>query len=328
LTAGAISTLVSIGTAHLPSRIVANEREVVAAIDTETEVAPAYQRGAPMGPVAGLYKAQIEPHWLPDSTRFWYVNKLRGDTREFLYVDAEAGTRKAAFDHARLAAALSKAAGASYVADKLPFDAIQFDDAVKAVRFNVGDATWQCDLSSYRCTRVARGLDVPADVSPPIAPDEPSVGEELTLVAAPSAPQAGGRRGGRPGEEITPETPANGTDLAKAPPFFLDSKSPDGRWTAVIKDFNVAVRGQDGQEAQLTGDGIANRPYGMLSWSPDSKTVLASRIDPAEHKDVYRIESSPRGGGRAKLYSMKYPLPGDKYTSYEPYVIDVASRRL
>src|SRR5207302_11323627 len=126
--------------------------------------------------------------------------------------------------------------------------------------------------------------------------EEGFAGESEPLPAPPTpAPQAGGRRGGRVGEEITPETPANGTDLAKDPPFFTDSKSPDGQWTAVIKDFNVVVRGQDGQEIQLTQDGVAKNPYGMLSWSPDSKTVLASKIDPAEHKEVYRIESSPRG---------------------------------
>jgi len=47
--------------------------------------------------------------------------------REFVVVDARAGTREPAFDHQKLAAGLAKAGGASGVsAEKLPFDAIEF----------------------------------------------------------------------------------------------------------------------------------------------------------------------------------------------------------
>jgi hypothetical protein len=291
-------------------------------------------RGGRGGGAAGVYKLRVEPHWFQGNTRFWYVNKLRGRTKEFVLVDAEAGTRGPAFDHARLAAGLSQATGTTYQADNLPFDAVQLDDAGQRVRFRVGEVTWQCDLASYHCARAPRGQEMPADEGVrPAEPQESTEDDAWQPAAAPEfappepAPQAGGR-GGRVGEEVTPETPANGTDLAKDPPFFADSKSPDGQWTAAIKDFNVVARGRDGREIRLTSDGGASNFYGMLSWSPDSKTLLASKIDPAEHQEVYRIESSPRGGGRAKLHGMKYPLPGDKYTSYQLYVIDPAGPKV
>ena len=41
--------------------------------------------------------------------------------------------------------------------------------------------------------------------------------------------------------------------------------------------------------------------YGRLNWSPDSKALVAFRIEPGDRKEVYLIESSPPGGGRAKL---------------------------
>ena len=44
---------------------------------------------------------QIRPQWLPDHRRFWYRVQTGADTREFILVDAEAGTRRPAFDHAQ-----------------------------------------------------------------------------------------------------------------------------------------------------------------------------------------------------------------------------------
>src|SRR5437899_1192896 len=77
----------------------------------------AYQRQSQPGRTSGVYKAQITPHWFHDNTRFWYRNDLRGGSKEFVVVDAERGSREAAFDHPKLAAALSKAAGATYSAE-------------------------------------------------------------------------------------------------------------------------------------------------------------------------------------------------------------------
>ena len=65
----------------------------------------------------------------------------------------------------------------------------------------------------------------------------------------------------------------------------------------------------------------------MLSWSPDSKALVAFRIEPGDNKEVHLIESSPRGGGRAVLHSRPYPLPGDKFTAYELHLFDVASKK-
>src|SRR5689334_8514423 len=63
------------------------------------------------GPERGVYKARLSPNWFNDSTQFWYRNDLRGGAKEFIVVDTKTGTRQPAFDHAKLAAALSKAAG-------------------------------------------------------------------------------------------------------------------------------------------------------------------------------------------------------------------------
>src|SRR5213593_4885376 len=53
-----------------------------------------------------VYDGQVDPHWMAGTSRFWY-QKEGPDGREFLMVDAAEGSRGAAFDHARLAAALT-----------------------------------------------------------------------------------------------------------------------------------------------------------------------------------------------------------------------------
>ena len=104
--------------------------------------------------------------------------------------------------------------------------------------------------------------------------------------------------------------------------------SPDGKWTALIKDNNVFIRPKDGgEEIQLSTDGVEGNAYGRLSWSPDSKTLVAFRIEPGDGKEVYLIESSPAGGGRAKFSQRPYSLPGDKFTMYELNLFDVESRK-
>src|SRR5919198_5821461 len=112
---------------------------------------------APLVPrvsAAAVYKERITPHWLQNGNGFWYRNDLRADSKEFILVDAERGTRRPAFDHSRLAAALSKAAGAQYEAERLPFDSIEFEDDATEIRFNAGDQSWACNLKSYECKRV------------------------------------------------------------------------------------------------------------------------------------------------------------------------------
>ena len=57
-----------------------------------------------------VLKQRVTPHWLADTNRFWYRNDLADGKREFILVNASQATRSLAFDHAKLAAALTKAA--------------------------------------------------------------------------------------------------------------------------------------------------------------------------------------------------------------------------
>jgi dipeptidyl aminopeptidase/acylaminoacyl peptidase len=207
-------------------------------------------------------------------------------------VDAERGTREPAFDASKLAAALSKAASMKIAADHLPFDSIEFIEDAKAIQFKLGESTWKYELATQECTRTDPGPKTDAPIEP--------------------------RAGNGPRQRPEPDN----ADRASG-------QSPDGRWSAVIKDHNLYLHARDGVEAdvQLSTDGSEDLAFGRISWAPDSKTLVAFRITPGERKEVYLIQSSPSGGGRAKLQTRTYPLPGDKFATYEPNVFDVDTRK-
>ncbi|TKJ35891.1 peptidase S9 [bacterium (candidate division B38) B3_B38] len=238
------------------------------------------------------FKLRVEPHWIEDSDSFWYKNDTR-DGKEFLFVDPVHNIRRPAFDHSKLAAALTLATGTEYPAKKLPFESFEFIDEGKAIQFEVEKTTWKCDLATYKCAKVER-------------------------------------------KERRPD----------------ELPSPDGRWIAFVKNFNLYVRSADtGEEIQLSHDGEALYDYatplpspdlevmvkeGKLVgkvrvaaiWSPDSKKLLSHRIDQRNIGRFHLLQSvPPEGGLRPVLYSYAYPLPGDKVVPVAELVIfDVEKR--
>ena len=81
-----------------------------------------------------VYGASGRPVWMADG-RFWY-QVPRENGPEFVVVDpAKGGARAAAFDHARLGAALSAASGTPLEGGKLPFQTITLSDDNKSVSF-------------------------------------------------------------------------------------------------------------------------------------------------------------------------------------------------
>jgi dipeptidyl aminopeptidase/acylaminoacyl peptidase len=106
-------------------------------------------------------------------------------------------------------------------------------------------------------------------------------------------------------------------------PEARERPSPDKQWIAEIKDLNVHLRKSGGEDKTLTTDGDSKSYYARLSWSPDSKFLVVTRVTAGDRRLVHLLESSPAEGGRAKLESRIYDLPGDKVDVFEHYVVDV-----
>ncbi|MCP4613490.1 MAG: prolyl oligopeptidase family serine peptidase [Planctomycetes bacterium] len=103
-----------------------------------------------------VFKSRVAAHWLPGNTRFWYRNDLSDERREFILVNAETGVRRRAFDHKRLAAALSKASGKEIEADRLPIDNLGFSESGPEVLFRSQSKRWKCDLQNYEIQEVSQ----------------------------------------------------------------------------------------------------------------------------------------------------------------------------
>jgi hypothetical protein len=86
----------------------------------------------------------VRPNWLPDG-RFWYRNQI-ADGVEYVMVDVAARRRAPAFDHARMAAALSAAADTTIPAVDLPVPTF----AGGTVTFRLGERTVACDPAAYQ----------------------------------------------------------------------------------------------------------------------------------------------------------------------------------
>ncbi len=92
---------------------------------------------------------RIKPNWSNDGSGFWYLSRV-DHVKSFMWVDAESGARKPAFDHSALATALKKAGGTSFNAENLPFDSL-LSISKDAVTFSWDSKTWNYDRVTQSC---------------------------------------------------------------------------------------------------------------------------------------------------------------------------------
>ncbi|HEY6059911.1 MAG TPA: DPP IV N-terminal domain-containing protein [Gemmatimonadales bacterium] len=103
--------------------------------------------------------ATVRPGWLA-ADRFWYLNTT-ADGVEYVLVDPPRRTRAPAFDHARIAAALSRAADSTYDGRHLTLGAITFSTRLDSIAFDARGRHWSCDVRGTGC-----GAAAPRDSGP------------------------------------------------------------------------------------------------------------------------------------------------------------------
>jgi len=111
-----------------------------------------------------VYRDRVEPHWFGDQSHFWYRNELPQSESQFILVDAAAGTRKPAFDHAAVAAQMSEILKQKIEPSKLPIDSLKFADNRSTVVFSGLDGRFTLDMASAVLTR-----EFTADESSPVS---------------------------------------------------------------------------------------------------------------------------------------------------------------
>ncbi|MBL9170878.1 MAG: prolyl oligopeptidase family serine peptidase [Verrucomicrobiales bacterium] len=323
---------------------------------------------------------RIEPRWLTNQARFWYRRELAGGNSQFVLVDAEQGTKVLAFDHARLAEALSRALGKPVSAERLPVDSLAYTTNGAALVVQVQGKAWECATNTYELKEVpGTASSLPSDPSARasrrtgaethiIFDNRTMGGVELFWLDAEGKKQTYGRIGAgerrsqhtyvghvwmvetREGErELGRFTAAELTSIAvigeenrearaegrrrgrgrpqAEPEESLRGRSPDKKWIAFVRNHNIYLRSTiTGKESQLSFDGGLGEAYSeSVSWSPDSKKLVGTRVTAvAEHK-VYMIESAPPDQVQPKLQSYDYFKPGDRLPHPHPVLFDAES---
>lgn len=115
-----------------------------------------------------VFRDAVEPQWFADVPMFWYRVTTGSDTHEFILVDAEKGLRRTAFDHARLAEALTAAGLRNIQPAKLPLDKLDFQTDPDAVQFQTDGRLWNFSLKSYELKILG---DIEEEALPAYPPD-------------------------------------------------------------------------------------------------------------------------------------------------------------
>lgn len=105
--------------------------------------------------------------------------------------------------------------------------------------------------------------------------------------------------------------------------------SPDGRWLAFTRDFNVHLRNtQSGESFVLSRDGAADDAYSTEpSWAPDSSCFVAVRVRAGQKHPVHFVEAAPREQLQPKLHTHDYLKPGDVLSKPRPVLFTIADRK-
>ncbi len=106
-------------------------------------------------------------------------------------------------------------------------------------------------------------------------------------------------------------------------------ESPDKQWRVEVRDHNVWLVSQsDGGEHQLSFEGNAADGYEgqAVYWAPNSSRFVVSRRQPAQGREVYLVESSPRNQLQPQLHVLDYLKPGDRVEVLKPHLFEVDSK--
>ena len=224
--------------------------------------------------------------WIEATSRFWYRKSVAGGV-EFELVDAATLAKRPAFDHEKLAAALSKAAGASFNPRKLPFREVKFVDHEQAIELVAKGSRWKVKLADYSCEKLG-----------PMDPFSVAVARPLTP--------------GPPAESTERKASPDGLSEAWVKNYNVFLRSKAGG-----QEVPLSFDGSEGNAYDLD----------TFRWSPDSKRLVACRIRRGYHRRIDLVESSPADQLQPKTITLEYEKPGDVLDLPRPVLFQVEARK-
>lgn len=283
-----------------------------------------------------IFSTAVDPHWLKNSDKFWYMYETTEGKKWFI-VDPVKGEKKELFNNADLAAKITRIVKDPFDAQNLGLDSMRF----------VRDENWiQFEVKSTQ-------------------------DEVKKDTAATSRRGAAGTAATTPAKKVFYfEYNLQTGELIELPDFKKPKRkpvwaniSPDGNTIVFGKQYNIywmdkanyekALKNENDStivEYALTTDGIDGYGYyndGNLSgsgmtddekekemkkrkpvfalWSPDSKYFALRRVDNRKVKNLWVINSV--ANPRPTLETYKYWMPGEKESPIDHlYLFDIANK--
>ena len=257
-----------------------------------------------------IFSTAVDPHWLKQSDRFWYVYETP-QGRKWYIVDPSKGDKRVMFDNEKLAAELTKIVRDPFDAQHLTIDSMRFVKDENWIQFEV-KSTQEIEKKD---TTVKKGT--------------PPVKEKKVYYF---------------------EYNINTNQLVELSDFKKPKRnlrwasiSPDGQTIIFAKQNNLywmdkanyekALQKEDDStifENKLTTNGVEYFGFGFgqnetnvdkvknkdkrkpafVYWSPDSKRFVTVKVDQRNVKDLWVINSIAEP--RPTLETYKYQMPGEK----------------
>ncbi|QPQ29766.1 S9 family peptidase [Lysinibacillus sp. JNUCC 51] len=236
-----------------------------------------------------VLNGKVIPNWFGKSECFWYQRDINTDSKQFIVVDPIRGKIKEAFNHEKLAKALSRSTGKLYAPYDLPFDSFSFIDNEQSIQFNIGETSWDCNLHQYECKRINTNKKVLIHES--CSPDGDwtvfTKDNNLYLRSLKT-------------EEIKSLT-------VDGEPYYDYGSQPEASTSAVFERL---------YQPQLP-------PVAL--WSPNSKKIVSHRLDQRKVRTLHLMQSvSQDQACEPKAHAYRYPLVGDENVPLiEFFIFDV-----
>ncbi|QNA43127.1 S9 family peptidase [Lacibacter sediminis] len=284
-----------------------------------------------------LFSTSVDPHWLKLTDRFWYVYETR-EGKTWYIVDATKGSKRAMFDHAKLAAEITKIVKDPFDAQHLPIEKLKFTKDENSITFEIKSTIDEVKKDTATA-RTGGRAGAGARPGVPAATEKKIFYFEYNLNTA-----------------VLTEL----KDYQKPKDRLMwASFSPDKKYVLFSKKHNLyymdsanyrkaQIKEEDSTivEYQLTTDGVEDYGYGggfgnetnvdkeknkdkrksaFVMWSPDGKHFVLTRTDNRKVKDLWVINNVAEP--RPTLETYKYQMPGEKEAPIrELYIFNFESK--
>ena len=273
-----------------------------------------------------VFSTSVDPHWMKNSNRFWYVYESR-EGKKWVVVDPVKMIKTPMFDNDKLAAALTRIVKDPFDGQHLNIENLKFVKDENWIRFEVKST-----------------LDV-----------EKKDTTKKTAVGAKEKKQFFFEY------NISKDSLVELKDQKKTTPKpSWANVSPDQQWVVFAKNFNLywmdsanlrkATANEDDStvvEYKLTEDGVENygfgesygetnveklknknkRKYFPILWSPNSTHFVLVKTDSRNVKDLWVINNVAEP--RPTLETYKYHMPGEKEAPLrELLLVDFKNKKL